>query len=276
MLLGCVDDYSRRAEEEQPEERPPDPQEEDALAALRELFDQQRERVFYSRQLEVQHERRWFHWVTHRALQRLGDEGLIKVDIRRLKTAGEVHLMWHRSYRYPRRQADRVVQLIEEYSRPQVARAIGRQGEMLVLEGFMRRQFVLRERDARSYGGRSWAETHHDLDFVIERDAIAYGVEVKNMLGYMEYEELVTKTRMCLFLGLRPIFAARMLPKTWANEVIRAGGYAMILGYQLYPWLAEELAERVRKELELPVDSPRALYDGTMDRFERWHIKQVP
>jgi hypothetical protein len=45
----------------------------------------------------------------------------------------------------------------------------------------------------------------------------------------MDHDELTTKTKMCRWLGVRPIFAARMLPRTWANEVIKAGGYAMIM-----------------------------------------------
>jgi len=66
-----------------------------------------------------------------------------------------------------------------------------------------------------------------------------------------------------------------MLPKTWINEVISAGGYAMILKYQLYPWTHVDLAKRVAKELGLPVDAPRALAEGTMDRFMKWHGKNV-
>jgi hypothetical protein len=275
MLLGLGDFDWTAGEEHEEQERAPDPQEEDALAALRDVFTQQRERVFFGRQLAVQHEDPWFHWITHRALSRLEDEGFIKGEDRPLQYSDQVHLMWHRSYRYPRRQADRVVGIIESYSNPLMSSSIGRQGEWLVLEGFMRRQFVLVERAANNYRGRVWTGSNHNLDFVIERDGVAYGVEVKNTLAYMDYDELLTKTKMCLWLGVRPIFAVRMLPRTWANTVIRAGGYAMIMKYQFYPWLAEDLAQTVRTELELPVDTPKALYDGTMDRFERWHIRQI-
>jgi len=72
---------------------------------------------------------------------------------------------------------------------------------------------------------------------------------------------------------LRPVFAVRMLPKSWAFEVIRAGGFALILKWQLYPLTHRDLAARVRTELRLPVDAPVGLESGTMDRFERWHRK---
>src|SRR4029453_8078396 len=167
MLPGLGDFDWTAGEVHEEQERPPDPQEEDALAALRDVFAKQRARVFFGRQLAVQHEDRWFHWTTHRALARLEEEGFIKGEVRPLKYSDEVHLMWHRSYRYPRRQADRIVEIIESYLDPLMSRAIGRQGEWLVLEGFMRRQFVLVERAANAYRERAWTESNHNLDFVI-------------------------------------------------------------------------------------------------------------
>ena len=71
------------------------------------------------------------------------------------------------------------------------------------------------------------------------------------------------------------MFVARMMPRTWINELRKAGGFGLILGYQLYPWTHRHLAERVRRELQLPVDTPRSLADGTMHRFLRWHERQV-
>jgi hypothetical protein len=87
----------------------------------------------------------------------------------------------------------------------------------------------------------------------------------------MNYDELQTKLELCDTLGIRPVFAVRMLPKSWVNEVVRAGGFALIMKYQLYPWTHRELARRVREGLGLPVDAPRALADGTVGRFLSWH-----
>jgi len=62
-----------------------------------------------------------------------------------------------------------------------------------------------------------------------------------------------------------------MLPKTWIKQVVDAGGFALIMKWQLYPYTHRDLAKRVKAELGLPVDAPKALEDGTMARFERWH-----
>jgi hypothetical protein len=71
------------------------------------------------------------------------------------------------------------------------------------------------------------------------------------------------------------VFAVRMLPKSWTKQVIDANGFALVLKYQLYPWSHRSLAQRVREELGLPVDTPRAPAEGTMDRFMNWHDAQV-
>ncbi len=66
-----------------------------------------------------------------------------------------------------------------------------------------------------------------------------------------------------------------MLPKVWVHEVWQAGGFALILKYQLYPLAHKDLARRVALGLGLPVDAPRALQDGTMKRFLDWHRKNL-
>lgn len=266
-----VNDHDERWLEEGPEEGASDWREEEAAQHLARFFEGNRARVFFSRQVEVLHEDRWFHWVTNRALRRLIASGLVQSESRPLRSGGSVVLMWHRSYRYYRREAARVVRLVEEYADPNIGGALGLQGEVLVLEGFARNQFVLHGRDTQTFGGRRWMRSEHDLDFVFVRDEVAYGVEVKNTLGYMDHDELRTKIAMCAELGVRPVFAVRMLPKSWIKEIVDAGGFALILKYQLYPWSHRELARRVNRELGLPVDAPRALEEGTMRRFLRWH-----
>ena len=248
-----------------------DPYGRDAATALNDLFDERRREVFFSRQLEVLHEHQWFHWITKRALKRLEGEGIVRSEMRTLAHGGNITLFWHRSHRYPRRDAARVIDLVNEYADPNIGGALGLQGELLVLEGLARQQFLMLGRESRSYRSEEWTRTEHDLDFVFERDGIGYGVEVKNTLGYMDHDELRIKVEMCQNLGVRPVFAVRMLPKTWINEIIQAGGFALVMKYQLYPWAHRELARRVRETLGLPVDAPRSLQEGTVGRFVRWH-----
>jgi hypothetical protein len=63
-----------------------DERDEGAIAALERRFNDDRSRVFYSRQLEVMHEREFFHWVTTRALRTLEATGEIRSETRQLRT----------------------------------------------------------------------------------------------------------------------------------------------------------------------------------------------
>src|SRR5215471_13877333 len=248
-----------------------DSYEEKVHETLIDIFEKAEKKVFFSRQLEVRLENDYFHWITNRAIRRLAVERRIKDERRQLQSSGEIHLLWHPSFRYYKREAATVVKLVEEYSNPNIAGAIGLHGETMVLEGFARHQFVMKGRNTRSYGGKEWTKTDHNLDFIFERNGRAYGVEVKNTLGYMEQNELQMKIEMCKWLGIKAVFVARMLPRTWINELNQNGGFALILKFQLYPWTHKDIATRVARALGLPVDAPKALADGTMARFIQWH-----
>src|SRR5438067_1640673 len=238
---------------------------------LRGVFAENRERVFFSRQLEVQNENEYFHWITNRAIHDLEAEGSINSEWRKLSTGTSIKLVWHRSYRFYKRSANQLVALVEEYSAPNIGGSLGLHGETMVLEGFARSQFLMIGRDTSEYHDRKWIESKHNLDFVFERDGRVYGVEVKNTLGYMDREEFLLKIRLCKHIGITPVFVCRFLPKTWIFELKELGGFSLILKYQLYPWTHKALAKRVKEGLGLPVDAPRFLYEGTMNRFLKWH-----
>jgi hypothetical protein len=123
--------------------------------------------------------------------------------------------------------------------------------------------------------GRLWEDSNHDLDRLIERDGIRYGVEIKNQLAYIDQTEFEIKLRMCTFFGVRPMFVARMMPRNYIQTVRRAGGFSWLFRNQHYPLMSEELAQRVRGKLGLPVLSIRELPDTTLSRFEDWHMKTL-
>jgi len=247
-----------------------DTEEDKARARLLAHFEDNPESVFYSRQLEVLFEREYFHWLTNRVVRRLVQEGKIHTETRQLSTGAEMKLLWHRGYRFYKRAADEVYKLVDEYTTAATDGALGLQGEHLVLAAFARQKFLLIAEQANEYKGQKWEETKHNLDFIFQRDGMGYGIEVKNTLGYLDVDEFIVKVRLALKIGVKPVFAVRALPKTWAWALIQAGGYAMIMTYQFYPWTHKEIADRIRETLGLPVDTPKRIEQGTMDRFEKW------
>lgn len=232
-------------------------------------------RVFYVRQLQVIHEDKFFHWVTSRVLHLLVATRVIKTEIKTLKWGQPIVLYWYHSFRYYRRAAQSLVELVELYSEDLVGSSVGTHGELLVTAGFAKLKFLQEALETNEFKGKKWADTGHDLDMVVARDGISYGVEVKNTLTYLPRAEFSAKLQMCKFLGIRPLFVVRMLPKTWINEVQEAGGFSLILKYLLYPEYLRPLAVRMRDELMLFVDTPKSLQEGTLRRFENWHLKQI-
>jgi hypothetical protein len=266
-----VDGYDDR--EDVDPHRPPDLKQDEARAGLRRFFNENATEVFYSRQLEVLFEKKYLHWITYRAVQDLLAEKFISREIRALENRSKVHLLWKTGNRYYRRRARQVIRLINEYAHPTVTREIGDRGETLTLEGFARHQFIMHSRNSTEYQGRIWTGSDHNLDFIFERDGLAYGVEVKNTLPYMEREDFDQSIAICSELGIRPVHVVRRNPEPWLIELRGLGGFTLMLDYQLYPPLLEPLASRVREELRLPVAWPRAFWEGTMQRFLRWHVQ---
>lgn len=83
------------------------------------------------------------------------------------------------------------------------------------------------------------------------------------------------KLEMCKALGLKPLFVLRMCPKSYVEVVRRVGGFTLLFWWQLYPYGHEGLARRVREELGLPVDNPRAIWESTTKRFLDWHLREL-
>lgn len=276
-------DLGGDAHENAIESRRRDAKTDEAKVAIRRLFEEHADRVFYVRQLQVLLEDKFFHWITARALDELEEEGFVRAEMAPLMSRLHVgtlpgaetaiRLVWFRGNRYWRRRAETVRKLVAQFSSPEFGRALGRHGEQMFDAALPRAGFLPRARNVREYRGGSWTATAHDLDRVFERDGVAYGAEVKNTLDYITLDELRVKLRMCEVLGLKPLFIVRMAPKSYVEEVRRAGGFTLIFKFQLYPHGHGDLAERVRRELGLPVDCPAAVADGTVRRLLNRHLR---
>jgi hypothetical protein len=260
-----------------PIERPRDAKIDEAKAALMQtLFDAHPNAVFYQRQIEVRLERDFYHWITVRALVELVEEDRIRTDKIQLREGLEARFYWARRNRYWRREANRVGGLIVKYSTEAVGRALGLHGELMFDAALPQAGFMPKGRNVNSYNGVTWTDTDHDLDRVFERDGIAYGTEIKNTLNYIQREELEIKLEICDELKLKPLFIMRYAPTSYIELVRRSGGFTLLFEWQLYPFGLEELAKELKAELGLKVDSPRSLATGTVDRFLKWHLKQLP
>ena len=271
-----IDDYDEYFyEEEEPVPKPRDAKIDEAKEVLlSKYFHAKGKRVYYGRQLEIWLEDPFFHWITKKALNELVKEGRIGFSAEK-SGRHKAHFYYPRRHRYPRRQIKEILSLIAEFSDPTFTRALGHHGELLVDSGFANIGFRIFQRKVREVGGKRWVETNHDLDRLVGRDGVLYGVEIKNQLGYIEQTEFQVKLAMCAHFGVRPMFIARMMPRSYIYDVHQAGGFSLILVNQHYPPLAQKMARKVREILELPVLSISQLPEKTMQRFEEWHENKL-
>jgi len=230
------DDYEDIEEEEWLKSRPRDVRIDEARAELVKFFNENDKKVYYLKQLEVFFEKKpfkFFHWITAKAVNELIEEGDLREEEVPLGKNTRVKFVFNKKFRDHKMPIRKSTEVIREYSNPIIAMACGRQAEVLFFNALTNKGFLSHGQEVNEYGGKKWTETEHDLDFIIEKDNIAYGCEVKNRWDYIKRDELTIKLKMCEFLGIKPLFVMRHSPKTYNWEIIQRGGYAMIFETQI-------------------------------------------
>ena len=253
---------------------PRDPQLDPAKAELIRLIEEDRTRVFYGRQIEVILEDKYFHWITHKALKELTTDQVISTERRETASGSPLRLYWSKRNRYPKRAAAAIVTQVEKHSNPEMTRAIGHHAEVLFGIAAGREGFRLSGPSVRSYQGRVWIKTDHNLDWIFEKDGIGWGVEIKNTWAYIDREEMEIKINLSAFLGLKPLFIVRFSSKSYVELVRQAGGFSLLYKTQLFPPGHSAAVERL-KELGFPVATCQAVPDDNFRRFVKYHDRLV-
>ena len=269
----------------------PDEYEISATERLGKFFKKYKNSVFVTKQLQVLFESHYFHWVTYRALCNLEENvGLLKRTTHKFHGI-EAEVRFHRSNRYHIRKSKKLMELVKAYSNVDISWACGLEANKLFYIALSERDFKYHGKDINKFKRRKWTQTKHDLDYILERDNISYGIEIKNTFDYIDNEEMKIKIEMCKHLGIKPLFIMRWAPKSYMNEILKAGGFGLLFETKIFPLALKALVEKRNNEQYLPYtkdklvlkngkvrkicDTPRAIPDGIIDRFEKLHKKQV-
>ena len=270
--MSDFDDIDEYLAPEEEDTRPRDPKIDEAKPfILEQIFNATPTEVFYGQQIEALCEETYYHWITGRALNELVAERKVQSEIEGLNAGTHIRFYSAKGNRYWTRRRREIKKLVQEYSTPNFTQALGLQGEMMFDAAMPAFGFNVKAKNVRSYNGVTWDQTGHNLDRVLERDGIAYGVEIKNTLPYISHQELRIKAAMAKAFGTTPMFIFRFAPKSYIHEVHQLGGFVLLFKDQMYPFGFADLARRVRTELHLPVACPTAVPDGHMQRFLKWH-----
>ena len=261
-------------EPEPPVEKPRDQEIDRATESVLKLIEARPQRVFYSTEIETHLEREHFHWIAAKALLETGRAGKIQTVQLRLQEK-PVNFYAHRSNRYFKRDLKDKVRLLERIYHPDFTHAVGTTAELMFDSAFARREFLIKAKNAQAWKDQVWTRTNHNLDRIVTRDGIDYGVEIKNTQNYINRNELDIKLQMCQHLHLKPLFILRFAPKPYMNSIIQQGGFGLLFEEQIYPMGFTELMTEVKSKLGLKVHSPRDIKDGDMQRLMNWHLKKA-
>src|SRR5262249_33999624 len=159
------------------------------------------------------------------------------------------------------------LELIDEYSQPHVTKSVGDHAEKLFGIAFAKQGFNIVDAETNEYDGRKWTKSKHDLDYIIERDGIVYGCEIKNKLEYIEPDHLKIKLAICEALGIRPLFVLRNASKSDIFTVVQAKGFVLLFETQVYDFGLEPLVSKIQSEIGYPVLCTKEIPDRITKRF---------
>ncbi len=147
----------------------------------------------------------------------------------------------------------------------------GKYAESLFSHMFEKNQFNIVGKDTNTYNGKQWTKSNKDLDFIIQKDLCAYGVEVKNTFDYMPHDEFEEKLPMCQFLGILPLFPVRYASPRQYTMMKDAGGLALSFKTRIFPPGTQKLVTQIWNNFRLPVNVWYAISNPVENNFLTYH-----
>lgn len=258
-----------------------------ALPLIEDIIAQQK--VVTDREVKVRLEDKFFPWVTGRALDTMERDGVIRRVgyVGRRTVRGRVPEVFYAPYGM---EYERIVGTIIQKRR--VTRDInailtahapaGTHAEDLFEETFEALGFKIHGRDVSEFKGRHvlgvQGKQPPNLDFVIERDRVVYGVDVKNWIKY-EYNTrhaVISKVLLALQLKIVPFIIARYVDKdTIYRRVIEKGGICYPYRTLLVPPIFDSLATQAGSLMGYPILAVGTLPKYKVDWINTLHLKVV-
>jgi hypothetical protein len=240
---------------------------------LRGLFSQDVDGVYLVKMFKVMEENLFPHWTMEEAIEELLEDGYLDDHNEPLQGGTTLRFFFKKGNVNYMETVKKAVPVMKKYSDPLIVDACEDWTKTLVEKAFSERGFAIVGKQSNSYRGKSWTESDHSLDFIIERDGRAYGCVVKNTFEYIDEEELGCKLKGCECLDLTPLFIMISCPENFKSDIVQRDGYVMTMRYKFYPPGYEALVEEIWQTVYLPVKVRESLPTEIMDEFEKWHEK---
>jgi len=230
-----------------------------------------------------------FPWVTARAIEKLVKEGKIKRHgyRGRRKIGKGVPNKFYTLSQISYRDIEKLIQKKRRISADINNALTGEapasyHAEDLFLEAFENLGFIVHGRDVSEFRGKRASgvkgKKPPNLDFIVERDGIIYGVDVKNWIRYEigNRDDIYNKIRIAEELGVVPFIVARYLDRELTNEIIYdKGGVVYEYKKLILPLDLRSLAEDAREMLGYPVIAVDRLPEEFVNRIEDIHFRFI-
>jgi len=237
---------------------------------------------YYIRQLQVHFEKTYYHWITYNSIYSLIDDGFLTPFRETTNTGSPVIFVIRSSIVTLKKQPiiathiQTKVKLIEKFSHRSVSDPIGKHLHALLKSELRVNGFSIISEHSSKFGYRAWTKTGENLDIIAtHKKGFSIGVEVKNSLDYIPRKELDSKIEMCSYLGLKPFFAVRWMPKTYIYDTYLAGGFAWLFEYQAYPLGLADICGKIKSSFGFPVQVMTELPIRAQALFKSWVDKQT-
>lgn len=235
-------------------------------------------RVFYLQQLKVLFEDKHFHWNTGIALNELADDGQLikwneKIIVGPERQIRKLSLFRRPEVRYYKKNTKIILNHNSSFD---FGVTTGKWAEFLTEHMFLKFRFKIIDTHTKKFKNNEWKETDHNLDFIVSKDDLYYGIEVKNRFEYITQEEFEIKMfRICDHLDLIPMCVFRMAPKPFTYKLYKNGGFTLIFKRKALPIGFEKYATKIWEDTLLPIQSTNFLSTKGEKRFLEWHEKNI-
>jgi hypothetical protein len=211
--------------------------------------------VFYKKQIQVIFENYYPHDVTGKATNELIADNFLKEE--RIKIGGNklsISFVYKKQRRYVSAEIKDRIKIVEKFIDDEMNDGCGKQAESLFSHAFEKHQFNIIGRDINSFDGKQWEKSNKDLDFIIEKDGLGYGVEIKNTFDYMPQDEFDEKVAMCQYFGILPLFPVRYASPQQLKIMQDFNGLALIFKTRIFPPGNQKLVTEIWNNFRLPVN----------------------
>lgn len=236
--------------------------------------------VFYLQQLKVLFEDRHYHWNTGVALDELVEKGYLIKWIENIivgpeKQKRKISLFRRSDVRYYIKNTKTILEHNKSFDL-NYGKTTGTWAEFLTEHMFLKNGFTIVDTHTKKFKNLEWKKTNHNLDFIVTKDDLYYGVEVKNRFEYItEYELEVKMLGMCDHLNLIPMCVFRMAPGAFMFKLYKNGGFTIIFKRKALPIGFESFAKKIWEDTLLPIQATCFLSERGERLFLKWHEKNI-